>query len=115
MAEIKLEKKYPNIRDEDVIEIFQEGYLKGFENGRKNAIPIDKPFLKMRYGNYVVYDKKWLVNNLQTEWSILQGKEYQPSIPVEWLERKLAEHWYVDYDIRQLLDDWEKENGEKTV
>ena len=41
MAEIKLVKKYPNIRDEDVIEIFQEGYLKGFENGRKNAIPIN--------------------------------------------------------------------------
>lgn len=41
MAEIKLVKKYPNIRDEDVIEIFQEGYLKGFENGRKNAIPIE--------------------------------------------------------------------------
>lgn len=41
MTEIKLVKKYPNIRDEDVIEIFQEGYLKGFENGRKNAIPVE--------------------------------------------------------------------------
>lgn len=41
MAEIKLVKKYPNIRDEDVTEIFQEGYLKGFENGRKYAIPIE--------------------------------------------------------------------------
>ena len=74
------------------------------------AIPIDKPFLKMRYGDYVVYNKKWLVNHLQTEWSILQGNEYQPSIPIEFIERKLAEHWYVDYDIRELLDDWEKEN-----
>lgn len=41
MSEIKLVKKYPNIRDEDVTEIFQEGYLKGFENGRKGAIPIE--------------------------------------------------------------------------
>lgn len=41
MTEIKLVKKYPNIRDEDVTEIFQEGYLKGFENGRKNAIPVE--------------------------------------------------------------------------
>ena len=32
------------------------------------------------------------------------------AIPVEWIERKLAEHWYVDYDVRELLDDWEKEN-----
>ena len=32
------------------------------------------------------------------------------AIPVEFIERKLAEHWYVDYDIRELLDDWEKEN-----
>ena len=32
------------------------------------------------------------------------------AIPIEFIERKLAEHWYVDYDIRQLLEDWEKEN-----
>ena len=32
------------------------------------------------------------------------------AIPIERIERKLAEHWYVDYDIRELLDDWEKEN-----
>ena len=37
------------------------------------------------------------------------------AIPIEFIERKLAEHWYVDYDVRELLDDWEKENGEKTV
>lgn len=74
------------------------------------AIPIDKPFLKLRYGDYVVYNKKWLVDHLQTEWNLLLGKEYQPSIPIEWIERKLAEHWYVDYDIRELLEDWEKEN-----
>lgn len=119
MTEIKLVKKYPNIRDEDVIEIFQEGYLKGFENGRKNAIPIDKPFLKMRYGNYVVYNKKWLVNHLQTEWSILQGKEYQPSIPIEWIKKWVEKcNWhYTDLPriIETMLEDWEKENGGKTV
>ena len=32
------------------------------------------------------------------------------AIPIEWIERKLAEHWYVDYDVRELLADWEKEN-----
>ena len=32
------------------------------------------------------------------------------AIPVEYIERKLAEHWYVDYDVRELLDDWVKEN-----
>ena len=32
------------------------------------------------------------------------------AIPIEFIERKLAEHWYVDYDVRELLDDWEKEN-----
>ena len=32
------------------------------------------------------------------------------AIPIEWIERKLAEHWYVDYDVRELLDDWEKEH-----
>ena len=32
------------------------------------------------------------------------------AIPIEFIERKLAEHWYVDYDVRELLADWEKEN-----
>lgn len=41
MAEIRLVKKYPHIKDEDVISIFQEGYIKGFENGRKGAIPVE--------------------------------------------------------------------------
>ena len=41
MPEIKLVKRYPHIKDEDVTSIFQEGYIKGFENGRKGAIPIE--------------------------------------------------------------------------
>ena len=41
MPEIRLVKRYPHIKDEDVTSIFQEGYVKGFENGRKGAIPIE--------------------------------------------------------------------------
>lgn len=41
MPEIRLVKRYPHIKDEDVTSIFQEGYIKGFENGRKGAIPIE--------------------------------------------------------------------------
>lgn len=43
----------------------------------------------------------------------IEDLENQPevkAIPLEFIERKLAEHWYVNYDIRELLDDWEKEN-----
>jgi len=36
-----LEKRFPHIPDEDVTRIFQDGYIKGFENGRKGAIPIE--------------------------------------------------------------------------
>lgn len=42
--------------------------------------------------------------------SAVEEQPIVPAIPVEWIERKLAEHWYVDYDIRELLEDWEKEN-----
>lgn len=49
MPEIRLVKKYPHIKDEDVISIFQEGYIKGFENGRKGAIPIE--FLEKWFGD----------------------------------------------------------------
>ena len=41
---------------------------------------------------------------------VLDDEPTVKAIPIEWLERKLAEHWYVDYDIRELLEDWEKEN-----
>ena len=88
------------------------------------AIPIDKPFLKMEYGDYVVYNKKWLVNHLQTEWNILQGKEYQPAIPIEWIKNKKVDFQNKDYQfnytrgmqdgyndcIDYLLSEWEKEN-----
>lgn len=74
------------------------------------AIPIDKPFLKMRYGDYVVYNKKWLVNHLQTEWNILQGKEYQPSIPIEWIKKQVKDGWY---DIIEIMYHWEIENNIK--
>lgn len=73
------------------------------------AIPIDKPFLKMRYGDYVVYNKKWLVNHLQTEWNILQGKEYQPSIPIEWIK----EHYGWLTMAGEIIKDWEKENEQR--
>ena len=88
------------------------------------AIHIDKPFLKMRYDDYVVYNKKWLVNHLQTEWSILQGKEYQPSIPVEWIKKQKVDFQNEDYPfnycrgfqdgyndcIDYLVSEWEEEN-----
>ena len=88
-----------------------------------SAIPIDKPFLKMRYGDYVVYNKKWLVDHLQTEWTILQGKEYQPSIPVEWIKKwcnkehnrkSLEERLLKRYGVITMLEDWEKENEESS-
>lgn len=41
MTEIKLEKRFPHIPDEDVTRIFQDGYMKGWEDARKKAIPIE--------------------------------------------------------------------------
>lgn len=41
MTEIKLEKRFPHIPDDDVTRIFQDGYMKGWENARKKAIPIE--------------------------------------------------------------------------
>ena len=75
------------------------------------AISIDKPFLKMRYGDYVIYNKKWLVNHLQTEWNILQGKEYQPAIPVEWIDEYENTEWEGEELVfTKMIRKWEKEN-----
>ena len=41
MKEIKLKKRYPHIPDEYVTRIFQDGYMRGWTNARKKAIPIE--------------------------------------------------------------------------
>lgn len=41
MPEIRLVKRYPHIKEEDVVCIFLNGYFKGLENGRKRTIPIE--------------------------------------------------------------------------
>lgn len=76
------------------------------------AIPLDKPFCKMVYGDYVVYNKKWLVNHLQTEWNILQGKEYKPAIPIEWIEKWGWKNGMSEsMSLRVMIEDWEKETA----
>lgn len=77
---------------------------------------IDANSIKFRpyYDEYVDYDG--YINDLKT-WQLddilsdrVDNTPTVKAIPIEFIERKLAEHWYVDYDIRELLDDWEKEN-----
>lgn len=81
------------------------------EQPEVKAIPLDKPFCKMVYGDYVVYNKKWLVNHLQTEWNILQGKEYKPAIPVEWINKWVITKFVgAGRVIDSMIEDWEKEN-----
>ena len=53
-------------------------------------------------------------DGLDFAWVMLDNQPTVKAIPIEFIERKLAEHWYVDYDIRQLLEDWEKENERET-
>lgn len=79
---IELKKKYPHIPDEDVTEIFNDGYIKGFENGRKNAIPIEyieKKLSKLEYDiswgwyygastNNMEYTRNWVRIILLEEW-----------------------------------------------
>lgn len=49
------------------------------------AIPLNKPFCKMVYGDYVCYNRNWLMKHLPMELDILQGK----AIPIEWIEKWL--------------------------
>ena len=50
------------------------------------------------------------VNGLGYQYYMLDNAPTVKAIPIEFIERKLAEHWYVDYDVRELLEDWEKEH-----
>lgn len=80
MTEVKLEKRFPHIPDEDVTRIFQDGYMKGWENARKKAIPIE--WIK----------NVWLKNPEN------QGEiDFFPPATFE-----VVMNW--------LIEDWEKEN-----
>lgn len=71
------------------------------------AIPLDKPFCKMVYGDYVCYNRKWLMKHLQMEIDILQGK----AIPIEWIEEWGWKNGMSEsMSLRVMIDDWEKEN-----
>ena len=100
---------------QEFVSIAEQSFKQEISNAPTvKAIPLDKPFCKMVYGDYVVYNKKWLVNHLQTEWNILQGKEYKPAIPVEWIEkyakRTSKKCCHCATAIWEMLEDWEKEN-----
>lgn len=89
--QIKLEKKYPHIRDEDVTQIFNDGYIKGFENGRKNAIPIE-----------------WMQQMIEEDKSsghIDEYGEYQEGTTLGESCEHVLTNWYNTYKWK-----WEKEN-----
>lgn len=85
MPEIRLVKRYPHIKDEDVTSIFQEGYIKGFENGRKGAIPIE-----------------WILNKYREKWEKAE------------MGRRDFQFCEAIHDLLEMWDeekaDWEKEN-----
>ena len=74
------------------------------------AIPLDKPFCKMVYGDYVCYNRNWLMKHLPMELDILKGK----AIPIEWIEkyakRTSKKCCHCATAIWEMLEDWEKEN-----
>lgn len=90
MAEIRLVKRYPHIKDEDITSIFQEGYIKGFENGRKGAIPIE-----------------WL----KTWFSFQQWVGSSMSDRIYCKASDIIE----DFEKEILKNQWEKENGTRNI
>ena len=70
MTEIKLEKRFPHIPDEDVTRIFQDGYMKGWENARKKAIPIEYIEKFKKKVRHIAPAKEvidWLLENWEKE------------------------------------------------
>lgn len=70
MLEIKLKKRYPHIPIEDVTQIFNEGYLKGYENGLKTAIPIE--WLEKCKDRYILCCT--IIDDIIEEWREENGK-----------------------------------------
>lgn len=51
----------------DVVDIFDV-----LEAPTVEAIPIDKPFLKMKYKGYTVYNSEWLKKHIDMEYHIIK-------------------------------------------
>ena len=121
MPKIKLVKRYPHIKDEDVSNIFQEGYIKGFENGRKKMRLVDADKITFfdclaKTGNSVCCHAKGIVSK--------EGIDAQPTveaIPIEWIHKWIndkytrssisaADYWAI---IRMIIT-WEKGNTPST-
>ena len=83
------------------------------------AIPLNKPFCKMVYGDYVCYNRNWLMKHLPMELDILRGK----AIPIEWIKNVWLKNpdnqGEIDFFppatfevvMNWLIEDWEKENA----
>lgn len=89
------------------------------------AIPIDKPFLKMKYKGYTAYKTEWLKEHIEMEYRVIKGisESKAEAIPIEWLENfinKLPRDNSTDgmswtslerWGIKMAISEWEKENG----
>lgn len=104
MTEIKLEKRFPHIPDEDVTRIFQDGYMKGWENARKKAIPIEL-YEQIKGERDVAIEQ---LKSLNVE---LFEKPYRKAIPIEWIEKWGWKNGMSEsMSLRVMIEDWEKEN-----
>ncbi len=84
------------------------------------AIPIDKPFLKMKYKGYTVYKTEWLKEHIDMEYHVIKGdsETKAEAIPIEWMKSWAMKNWVktkrceFDIIVSKLIDDWlEAENG----
>lgn len=105
MPEIRLVKKYPHIKDEDVTRIFQDGYMKGWENARKKAIPIEL-YEQIKGERDVAIEQ---LKSLNVE---LFEKPYRKAIPIEWLRMWFTkEASFIGIVLMGEIESaWEKEN-----
>lgn len=97
MTEIRLVKKYPHIKDEDVTSIFQEGYIKGFENGRKGAIPIE-----------------WLHSIMKKQLIFAMNSEMEGTTTVQDGVIHCVSGAIACQVLANVIGLWEKENAEVT-
>ena len=92
MTEVKLEKRFPHIPDEDVTRIFQDGYMKGWENARKKAIPIE--FIEAFKKEFrAVASVKAVIEWLLEKWEDEQARLFEKQITEECVSAERFAEW----------------------
>lgn len=74
-------------------------------NETKDALLRDETIIKSQVGNYIIYNRKWLLKHLDEEYDLLKGARDNPGIPITSFTKEDFANWMKQIDKLTINDD----------